>query len=275
MLRKKLMLIILIISMFCLFSLTFNIQQVYATAEISILSHSGWLDSIGSYHVSGEVENVGDGAASFVRVTATFYDLSDTVVATFFPFAYLNVLLPGRKSPFEVILLDTTQAAKVHHYSLSVEFSATSPIPIGLEILSNSSYIDAVGFMHVVGEIKNVATGTATLVKVITTFYDQTGNVVATAFRYSSPSDISPGQKASFDLVLTHKNRVPLVATYALTAESNQYAIVPEFQTWSLTLLILITLTATMTTYKRLYRKRLLTLTPYFLLNFSIDIPCL
>ncbi|MDI6690478.1 MAG: FxLYD domain-containing protein [Candidatus Bathyarchaeota archaeon] len=210
-------------------TLVFNIQPAYAAAQVNILTHSGWLDSIGHYHVSGEVENVGDGAASFVKITATFYDSSDTVIATSFTYTRLSVLLPARKSPFEVLLIDTTQATKVHHYSLSVKFSATSPIPIGLEILSNSSYIDAVGCMHVVGEIKNIATGNATYVKVIATFYNSTGHVVATDFTYSDPSDISPGQKAPFDVLLIHKNRAPLVATYALTAESNQYAVVSEF----------------------------------------------
>jgi hypothetical protein len=210
-------------------TLAFNIQPAYAAAQVNILTHSGWLDAIGYYHVSGEVENVGDGSASFVKITATFYDSSDTVVATSFTYTHLSVLLPGRKSPFEILLVDTTQAAKVHHYSLSATFSATSPIPIGLEILSNSSYIDAVGYMHVVGEIKNIATGDATYVKVIATFYNSTGHVVGTAFTYSDPSDLSPGQKAPFEVLLIYKNRVSLVATYTLTAESNQYAMVSEF----------------------------------------------
>ena len=220
------MLILLILSTL---TCTFNIHPAYAAAQVNILTHSGWLDSIGYYHVSGEVENVGDGTASFVKITATFYDSSDTVVATSFTYTHLSVLLPGRKSPFEILLVDTTQAAKVHHYSLSVTFSAASPIPIGLEILSNSSYVDAVGYMHVVGEIKNIADGDATYVKVIATFYNSTGHVVATDFTYSDPSNLSPGQKAPFEILLVYTNRVPLVATYALTAESNQYAMVSEF----------------------------------------------
>lgn len=223
---SRIMLILLIVSTL---TFTLNIRSVYAAAQVNILTHSGWLDSVGYYHVSGEVENVGDTPASFVKVTATFYDSGDTVVATSFTYAMLDVLLPGRKSPFEVLLVDTTQAAKVHRYSLGVTFSTTSPIPIGLEILSNSSYIDEAGYMHVVGEIKNIEIGTATYVKVMATFYNSTGNVVATAFTYSDPSDIDPGQKAPFEVLLIYTNRVLLVATYALTAESNQYAMVSEF----------------------------------------------
>jgi hypothetical protein len=207
----------------------YEINVLSTDSQVSILSHSGWLDSLGYYHVSGEVENVGDAPASFVKVTATFYDSAGIVVATSFTYTTLSVLLPGRKSPFEVLLVDTTQAAKVHHYSLSVTFSATSPIPMGLEILSHSSYVDAVGYMHVVGEVENIATGTATYVKIAATFYNATGHVVATAFTYSDPSDLSPGQTAPFEVLLVYTNRVPLVDAYELTAESAQYALIPEF----------------------------------------------
>jgi hypothetical protein len=227
------------------------ISPVYAAADVNILTHSGWLDSIGYYHVSGEVENVGDSAASFVKITATFYDAGHTVVDTSFTFAMLDILLPGRKSPFEVLLIDTTQATKVDHYSLSVTFSTTDPIPIGLKILSNSSYVDIVNYMHVVGEIKNVATGTATFVEVIATFYNATGNVVATAFTFSDPSDLNPNQTAPFEVLLIYSNRVSLVVSYTLTAESSQYAIVPEVPTWVSMLFVLIILTVTMAIYKR------------------------
>jgi len=228
--------------------LAFSIQLVNASPvlQIDILSHSGWLDSSGYYHVSGEVKNVGDTPARFIKVTATFYDSTGTVVATSFTFSTLSVLLPGRKSPFEVLLLDTTQAAKVHHYSLSVTFSATSSIPLGLEILSHSSYVDAAGFMHVVGEIKNIANGTATYVKIAATFYNSTGHVVATAFTFSDPSDLNPNQKAPFEVLLLYTNRVPLVHTYELTGESNEYALIPEFPPIiNLLLLILITTVVT------------------------------
>ena len=106
-----LMFILMLISVL---ALTLGIETVYAAPQVNILTHSGWLDSVGCYHVSGEVENVGDSPAGFVKVTATFYDSSDTVVATSFSYTMLKVLLPGRKSPFDILLTDTTQAAKVH-----------------------------------------------------------------------------------------------------------------------------------------------------------------
>ena len=202
---------------------------VTATAQVNILTHSGFLDSVGYYHVAGEVQNVGDQAVDFVKVTATFYDSSDVVIATSFTYTTIELLLAGRKSPFDVIVIDETQAANVDHYSLGVTFSATEPLPQGLEILSNSSYVDVVGYMHVVGEIENIESGAATFVKVAATFYDETGTVVGTSFTYSDPSELEAGQTAPFEVILLHKSRVLLTTNYSVTAESSQYAIIPEF----------------------------------------------
>jgi len=238
--RKKVVFGLMLILVFSVLTLTLGIETVYASPQIDILTHSGWLDSIGCYHVSGEVENIGDSPANFVKITATFYDSTDTVVATSFSYTMLEVLLPGRKSPFDILLTDTGQAAKVHHYSLSVTSSPADSIPLGLEILSNSSYVDDVGCMHVVGEIKNVEAETTTYVMVVATFYNSTGHVVAAAFAYSDPSDIDSGQTAPFEILLTDTDRVSLVASYALTAQSDQYALIPEFSPVIMTSLFMI-----------------------------------
>lgn len=219
--------------------LTFNTQLVHAATNVSILSHTGYLDSLGYYHVIGEVQNTGDQAVNFVKITATFYDSNDVVVATEFTYTMVDVILPNRKSPFDIILADAVQSAKVDHYSLTVTFSAASPKPLGLEILSHSSYIDSIGWMHVVGEIKNIGTETANYVKVIATFYDEAGKVVAAEFTFSDPSDIEPGQKAPFEILLSDE-RASYAASYELTAESTQYAIVPEFH--SVIALLLLTI---------------------------------
>jgi len=226
------------------------ISSVKAVADVDILSDIGYLDSLGYYHVVGEVQNVGDQTVNYVKITATFHDSSDVVIATDFTYTELDVLLVGRKSPFDLLLFDTTQSAKVDHYSLSVTFSITSSLPMGLEILSNSSYIDGIGWMHIVGEIKNIGSVRATYVKVIATCYDEAGKVVDADFIYSDPSDIDPNQKAPFEILVTSE-RVPYVDMYELTAESNQYTLVPEFPTWTPILLILIVLTVAIAIYRR------------------------
>ena len=202
-----------------------------AVANVDILSHTGYLDSFGYYHVVGEVQNVGDQAVNFVKIEVVFYDSDNIDIANRFDLTILYVVLAGRKSPFDIVLLDTTQSAKVDHYSLSVTFSAASPLPMGLEILSHSAYAYGDGF-GIVGEIRNIGTEKASNVKVIATYRDGKGEVVAATFTYlhvpiPEQSDIDPGQTAQFELLLSDE-RTPYVYTYELTAESFQYACVDE-----------------------------------------------
>ena len=73
----------------------------------------------------------------------------------------------------------------------------------GLQILSYSSFTDSIGYLHVVGEIKNNYPSTATFVRIVGTFYDINNQVVGTQFTYANPSDIGSGEKVPFVLILT------------------------------------------------------------------------
>ena len=71
-----------------------------------------------------------------------------------------------------------------------------------ITILSHNSFVDSVGYFHVVGEVENNTPTTAEFVQITGTFYDINDAVVGTQFTYTNPSDISSGAKARFDLVL-------------------------------------------------------------------------
>jgi hypothetical protein len=73
----------------------------------------------------------------------------------------------------------------------------------GLQILSYNSFTDSIGYLHVVGEIKNNYPSTATFVRIVGTFYDINNQVVGTQFTYANPSDIGSGEKVPFILILT------------------------------------------------------------------------
>jgi hypothetical protein len=73
-----------------------------------------------------------------------------------------------------------------------------------LTILSNSSYVDSSGVLHVVGEVyNNMTSDTTTHVQIIATFYDPTNTVVETNNTFTNPFVIPPKDKAPFDLTLT------------------------------------------------------------------------
>jgi len=232
---------LLLLGCFILLSLP---QTVNAAAQATILSHSSYLDSLGYYTVVGEVQNTGDMHLRFVKISATFYDSADHVVDTSLTYSGLEVLLVGRKSPFKVLLYDAQQSAKVDHYHLEVEYDISEfGKPEGLQIVSSSSYVDILDWMHVVGEIGNIGVYPTTWVKVYATFYDTAGKVIDYGFDYTNPHDLNVGEKASFEILLVSE-RASLVDSYELTAESDQYAIVPEFPSVIIALLSMITVMA-------------------------------
>ena len=228
--------------MFLQFSATLSslCSPVRAAGSVEVLSHTGYLDSSGNYRVVGEVQNVGSQAVNFVQVSATFYDSQNIVIDSRFDLTMLYVILVGRKSPFEIALLDVAESARVSHYSLSVTYLETNEIPMKLEILSHSKYTDAEGNMHIIGILKNFGDEKLVNAKVVATYYDALSHVVAAAsvgFDPELTGDIDPYQTAEFEIVLD-KSRAQYVHTYVLAAESNQYAMIPEVPTILMFLII-------------------------------------
>ena len=100
----------------------------------------------------------------------------------------------------------------------SAEFDYQPPV-----ILSQSSYVNNIGSMHIVGEVFNQAPVTAKFVKIIATFYNANGQVIGTDFTYADPSDLAPSQRAPFDIIVS-EGSVPMyqMSSYGLTVDSQQ-----------------------------------------------------
>jgi hypothetical protein len=104
--------------------------------------------------------------------------------------------LTPQKSPDETVSSMTTETSNPSGLD---QLSRTNSV----EILSHNSYTDSLGFLHVVGEVKNNSPSLVEFVKIIGTFYDANDEVVGTHFTYTNPSDLVRGSKAPFDLILT------------------------------------------------------------------------
>jgi hypothetical protein len=73
-----------------------------------------------------------------------------------------------------------------------------------VSIISNSSYTDSSGALHIDGEVYNdIALKTAKEVQVIATFYDTNGKVVGSTRALTSPEDLPSGENATFNILLT------------------------------------------------------------------------
>jgi hypothetical protein len=58
------------------------------------------------------------------------YDSANRIVDTAFTYTDVDVLRPGEKSPFDIILDDKDQISKASHYELSVSSVNSDPKPL-------------------------------------------------------------------------------------------------------------------------------------------------
>ena len=198
----------------------FNTAQ--AAQALEIVSHSSYVSSIGMYHVVGEVRNNSSNNLEVVKITATFYNSVDVVIASDFAYVDIDILVPNQRSPFEVMELDTEVSAQVDHYSLAVsDYDATEVEPYrDLTLLTHSSSVDGLGCYHVVGEIRNTGNQAVTYAQVVGTFYDSTAKVVADEIAFTSPSDLAAGQTALFELVVSSGAQSAKISIYELQVQA-------------------------------------------------------
>jgi hypothetical protein len=241
--------------LFIIFAFLSNVPlssaQVVGQAVI-LPNHTGYLDLTTipiTYHVVGEVINIGTVSLTLLNITATFYDQNNATIGLCSSYVLLNVLLPGRKAPFEVVWNDI-KADQTYNYSLSLRFREyISEKPLAIQLLENTTYIDEAGFQKINGTIKNLASQNATYVKVIATFYNVDGKVMGVAYTYTMPSTIMPNQTAPFELELKRKGL--FFPNYSLTAESSEYSLIPELSALHLYSLLLISLLITLTVHRK------------------------
>lgn len=98
---------------------------------------------------------------------------------------------------------------------------ATAPPPAAaLEILDTADVTDSLGYLHILGEIKNVSDEPHSFVKAIVTLYDASDQVIATQFSFTLLDVIPPGATAPFDVIFTHD--VKGSKRYTTQADSNR-----------------------------------------------------
>jgi hypothetical protein len=207
------------------------VEPVKGTQQVSIVNHQGFLDNSGYYVVYGEVKNTGDVAATNVYVKIVFYDLSNAVLDDDETNIKLDVLLPGRKSPFGNVAGVDGTLVKSYTVELMDLTEPSDSLPLGLEVISSTTEVNNVNTVKITGQVKNTGTETATYVKVYATVYDGssgTGNVVAVTSDTLQPSNLNSQQTGSFDMgffITSGKT----YASYVLTTDSDEYAANTEY----------------------------------------------
>jgi len=228
------------------------VQPVKAAEQISIVNHQGFLDSAGYYNVYGEVKNSGDTAAKNVYVKITFSSGSE--VDEDEHETLIHVILPGRKSPF-MGTAGSIQGSLVTSYTVELMdlTMSSEDLPKVLQIMSSKSEVNIINNMMINGTVKNTGTETATYTRVYATVYDGpsgTGNVVAVTSCTAQPYNLDPGQTGNFEMGF-FITQGKTYASYVLAAESDQYAAtteyvaattIPEFSSFIVVSLLIVTM---------------------------------
>jgi hypothetical protein len=200
---------------------------------ISILSSSSYTDlnedDETNYHIVGEVKNNSPiDSMSNVKIVSTFYDSSGKIVDTDFTYTNVDVLRPGEKASFNIILNDADQSQKIDSYKLSVSADKTEALPAALKLSVGERHLDDnTGTYHIVGEVTNQGSGKATFVKVSGAFYNSSNAIVAADFTYTGPQDLEPGQTAPFKIEVDTP-AVDEITTASLNVGSKQYSSLTE-----------------------------------------------
>ena len=200
-------------------------------SNVGVVSNSHYIDTAGNYHIVGEVNNVGSSACNYIQIRASLFDNKNIFIDTKLGTTLLDTLLPGRKSPFDIPVLNTTTSGIVDHFTLSITYVNGGSKPLGLDVISVSSHADEMSQRHVTGTIKNSGSDVADNVKVVATFYNSQGVVIANSYTYidsvDESSSLNSGASKSFDISLDAE-RSAFASSYTVTAESTNYAISSE-----------------------------------------------
>jgi hypothetical protein len=77
--------------------------------------------------------------------------------------------------------------------------------------------VHILGTFYIVDEVINQSPVTAKFVTIIVTFYDGNNQVVGTDSTYTKPSDLAPGQRAPFDILVLSGGKPNTSNTIATT----------------------------------------------------------
>lgn len=208
---RKTTLILFSIIVLATLTAVYRISSVKAAAaDIRILSHRGFyspppVGSYGTFNVVGEIENIGDAAATNVSITVTFY-MGSVIVASRNASVLIENVLPNAKVPFKAGYAGTsdTHADWINRYTVSLNgWSTTQSKPLMLQILNSTYYIDGT-LTQTVGTLKNNETtpnanATNTQVTVIY-HYKSNGSIFWASRGLANPNLIVPDGKVTFKI---------------------------------------------------------------------------
>jgi hypothetical protein len=204
--------------------------------NVKVVSYSYYIDSLGYLTVVGEIENTGTSTISRV-IIAGLVTTADGSQLESSAQAWVRNLIPQQKAPFYMEFLSQNSGiwSGISDIELQVVMadSTTNYLYPDLQVTSNKAIIgtssEDKGVYWVTGTIQNTGTQVAKNVRVIGTFYNSSGAVVAVG-GYTSETvttQLSPQAKVDFKFGAFDMNQsiVPQeskISTYSLLLQVDE-----------------------------------------------------
>lgn len=196
-----------------------------AFAEVAIINDRHYVGSDGLSHIVGEVQNNGGAPINQIVVEATLHDMNGDVMDARQAGSLVNTVMPGMSGPFDV-MMDVDEFSS---YTLAVSYGIGAPKSQAIGIVSSELSRDMHGNVMITGTVTNLGEITANTVSVVATLYDGQGRVAAVSRAHPEPDYLRANGQAFFLVSMPDKAQTMGINDYALVAESEEYAAVPEF----------------------------------------------
>lgn len=195
-----------------------------AAAEIEVQNDQKYTGSDGIAHIVGEIQNGLEAPISRAEVSADLYR-DGQLVGQAGARALVNTIMPGMTSPFDIMIPGDIEADE---YYLRVDYAIAAPKNQRIDVESEMRR-DGQDNIMIMGTVTNMGSTTANIVSVVATMYDRDGNVAATHQMHTEPDYLRSNEQAFFVVPVTDRDRTDSIVDYTVSAESEEYAAVPEF----------------------------------------------
>ena len=211
---------------FFLIPIIFLFQTAYA--DVVIENDQKYIDDDNLLHIVGEIVNYTDKPISQIEISATTFSSTDSKITTINSNTPSHTIMPGMKAGFD-ILFSEKDPSLVSYYELNFNYKIASAKNQVIEITSSEISRDSLDNLAIVGTVTNQGEITANMINVVATLYDRDGNVVTVSKTQTQPDFLKPGDENFFLVPVFDKKQASNVVDYTITAESDEYTVVPEF----------------------------------------------
>jgi len=220
---------------FFLIPIIFLFQAAYA--DVLIENDQKYIDDNNLLHIVGEIVNYTDKPISQIEISATTFSSTDSKISTINSNTPSHTIMPGMKAGFD-ILFPEKDPSFVSYYELNFNYKIASAKNQVIEITSSEISRDSLNNLAIVGTITNQGEITANMINVVAILYDRDGNVVTVSKTQTQPDFLKPGDENFFLMPIFDKKQALNVVDYTISAESDEYTVVPEFPLGSGILLV-------------------------------------